>query len=770
MATVTIGMPIHNNGATLQRAIDSVMAQGFGDWLLWISDDGSEDDGPAIARDAAARDPRIRFIRNDPRLGVGNFAVALSRAESPFFVWLAGDDWWAPDFLEATLRGLQAAPGAVSIMPQAAFAGPRPRPVPNLEFLKGDGAGRIARFLAHPGGSRIYGLMRTGPLRRAFPKGPLHAFDWYIMVALLREGPQLSLPRTLLYREETPWPAYADARRAGLPGAEPGRFPILRLSLMLLRDRKLPLGAVPALWRLNMRKNAEYLAVNRPDVFARRHRVRAALGLRGLLTETDRAGIHEWLSARQTPEAPRPSLPAKVGRQADAVALIAFRNAADTLGACIDHYLAEGCRVVVMDNGSTDDSRAVVEARCTSDRLARHDLPYHGCFDLTAQLLAKTQIIGTLPDLWVIHADADEFVHPPEGTTLRQALEAARTAGKTVLSTPEEMFLPRHEDERHHRNDFRTTMTWRTRFRERDQKQRVFRSRVPLDLWMRTGGHTVTRDIAQVAEGALILRHYPGLSLDDLRANYVSRVFSRRDLLKTWHGTRRGADALTIAAPPEGALAPVGEPAPVWSSHMPPVFRPLPDKPAFVPTAAVDLIVLDGHGDPEGAIRQAIDKACPGLRLHVTRDVADLSGYRNVPCLHVIRDPEEHRPPGGDPAEGRAAAEAWVRRIAHARQGAILGRRPHAELRRDDIRQGSGNLVDVLGCILGPGTPAGPLFLSDPTTDRAARDIGDDPFGTITTVLARELGYGSRVPSPETGCVRPGTPPAEIGQSDRAAP
>ena len=745
-ATVTIGMPIHNNGATLRRAIDSVLAQGFGDWLLWISDDGSEDDGPAIARDAAARDPRIRFIQNAARLGVGNFAVALFRAESPFFVWLAGDDWWAPDFLEATLRGLQAAPGAVSIMPQAAFAGARPRPVPNLEFLKGNAAGRIARFLAHPGGSRIYGLMRTGPLRRAFPKRPLHAFDWYIMVALLREGPQLSLPRTLLYREETPWPAYADARLAGLPGAAPGRFPALGLSLMLLRDRQLPLGAVPALWRLNVRKHAEYLAVNRPDVFARRQRVRAALGLRGALGDTERADIHDWLSARQTPEAPRTSLPAKVGRQADAVALIACRNAADTLGACIDHYLAEGCRVVVMDNGSTDDSRAVVKARCTSDRLALHDLPYHGCFDLTAQLLAKTQIIGTLPDLWVIHADADEFVHPPEGTTLRQVLEAARAAGKTVLSTPEEMFLPRHEGERHRREDFRTTMTWRTRFRERDQKQRVFRSRVPLDLWMRTGGHTVTRDMAQVAEDVLMLRHYPGLSLDDLRATYVSRVFSRRDLLKTWHGTRRGADALTIAAPPEGALASIGEPAPVWSSHMPPVFRPLPDNKAFVPTAAVDLIVLDGHGDPEGAIRQAIDKACPGLRLHVTQDVGDLAGCPHVPCLHVIRDPEEHRPPGGDPAEGRAAAEAWVRRIAHARQGAILGRRPLAELRRDDIGQGGGHLFDLLGRLLGPGAPREPLFLGNRAMVPAQRVTTGDPFATITAPMAHELGYGPQSP------------------------
>lgn len=43
MAKVTIGMPLYNNEASLEKSIESVLAQTETDFELILSDDGSTD-------------------------------------------------------------------------------------------------------------------------------------------------------------------------------------------------------------------------------------------------------------------------------------------------------------------------------------------------------------------------------------------------------------------------------------------------------------------------------------------------------------------------------------------------------------------------------------------------------------------------------------------------------------------------------------------------------------------------------------------------------
>ncbi|TCO72045.1 glycosyltransferase family 2 protein [Rhodovulum euryhalinum] len=274
---VTICMPACEAAATLERAVASVRAQTVPDWRLIIADDASTDATWPLARAAAAADPRIEAIRQPARLGSQNFATGLDRAETPFFVWLAADDYWAPRFLEASLAVLEAAPAAVSALPRVRWTGRIDGP--RTDTLAGPAVQRLRRYLAAPGGTRMYGLMRTGVVRAAFPRQAMNAYDWVLMTGVLRAGAQIEVPEPLLFRERTDPLRYAEAVDALHRARLFRRFPVLAMSLAALRAGHIPLANLGDLAALNLRKHEEYLAVMRPGQFARRLRLFRALGL-----------------------------------------------------------------------------------------------------------------------------------------------------------------------------------------------------------------------------------------------------------------------------------------------------------------------------------------------------------------------------------------------------------------------------------------------------------------------------------------------------------
>jgi hypothetical protein len=67
MKKITIGLPVYNSARYLAAAIDSILAQSYGDFDLLISDNASTDRTEEICRDYAKRDPRIRYIRQSQK-------------------------------------------------------------------------------------------------------------------------------------------------------------------------------------------------------------------------------------------------------------------------------------------------------------------------------------------------------------------------------------------------------------------------------------------------------------------------------------------------------------------------------------------------------------------------------------------------------------------------------------------------------------------------------------------------------------------------------
>lgn len=112
---VSVIMAVHNEESFLAEALESVLAQGYRDFEVIVSDDGSTDATPTIARTYAERQPdRIRLLRAEQNQGKPfalNRALAVRRGE--LIAWLDGDDVMLPGKLERQVQALDAAPDAV---------------------------------------------------------------------------------------------------------------------------------------------------------------------------------------------------------------------------------------------------------------------------------------------------------------------------------------------------------------------------------------------------------------------------------------------------------------------------------------------------------------------------------------------------------------------------------------------------------------------------------------------------------------------------------
>src|SRR3990167_857582 len=100
---VSIGLPVYNGAATdrLPRSLDSLLNQTYHNIEITLSDNASTDGTEKICREYAARDSRIRYIRQKENRGVvANFQFVLAKAIGEYFMWAASVDAWAIIYIE----------------------------------------------------------------------------------------------------------------------------------------------------------------------------------------------------------------------------------------------------------------------------------------------------------------------------------------------------------------------------------------------------------------------------------------------------------------------------------------------------------------------------------------------------------------------------------------------------------------------------------------------------------------------------------------------
>lgn len=120
--TVAICMATYNGAQYLPQQLRSIREQTWEDWVLYVRDDGSEDDTLRILEDFVRKNPGKAVLLSTGSGNVGakeNFALVLSAASEDqrfsFFAFADQDDLWYPDKLEKSLALLenQAGPALV---------------------------------------------------------------------------------------------------------------------------------------------------------------------------------------------------------------------------------------------------------------------------------------------------------------------------------------------------------------------------------------------------------------------------------------------------------------------------------------------------------------------------------------------------------------------------------------------------------------------------------------------------------------------------------
>lgn len=112
--TVAVCIPTYNQAQFVGRAVESALRQtGYPHVEVWVSDDASTDNTPAVMAALAARDPRVHYHRHDKNLGIAeNASWVLKQPTAEFVVRLDSDDLLLPDYVRVLLERLVAHPDA----------------------------------------------------------------------------------------------------------------------------------------------------------------------------------------------------------------------------------------------------------------------------------------------------------------------------------------------------------------------------------------------------------------------------------------------------------------------------------------------------------------------------------------------------------------------------------------------------------------------------------------------------------------------------------
>jgi hypothetical protein len=100
-AGIRVYLVTYRRPVLLRRALASLLAQTFTDWVCELHNDAPGDDTPrAVLEEMAPGDTRFLYRPHDRNWGpVATFNQAHAGSAEPFFSLLEDDNWWEPSFL-----------------------------------------------------------------------------------------------------------------------------------------------------------------------------------------------------------------------------------------------------------------------------------------------------------------------------------------------------------------------------------------------------------------------------------------------------------------------------------------------------------------------------------------------------------------------------------------------------------------------------------------------------------------------------------------------
>lgn len=207
MPRVSIGMPVYNGAATIERALECLLTQDFADFELLISDNASTDETPEICARYAARDRRVSYRRNPVNLGAAaNFNLLVDWARGEYFRWAAHDDMCAPSHLRRCLEGFRdGPPGTVLCFPLTRIIDAQDREIEvyhdRVQALDRRPHRRLAVMLSNLElCNAVMGLIRTDALRKTRRTDRFRSSDVVLLSELAMLGGIVEIPEPLFWR------------------------------------------------------------------------------------------------------------------------------------------------------------------------------------------------------------------------------------------------------------------------------------------------------------------------------------------------------------------------------------------------------------------------------------------------------------------------------------------------------------------------------------------------------------------------------------------
>ncbi|WP_291322891.1 glycosyltransferase family 2 protein [Desulfonatronospira sp.] len=118
---VAVILSVHNGQAYLVPQLDSILGQTWQDFTLYIRDDGSTDNSPAILQEYARKDSRIRLIKTPGgNLGLTpSLKILLQAVRAQIIFFADQDDHWLPHKIQTMISSV---PKSLNTEPWVAFS------------------------------------------------------------------------------------------------------------------------------------------------------------------------------------------------------------------------------------------------------------------------------------------------------------------------------------------------------------------------------------------------------------------------------------------------------------------------------------------------------------------------------------------------------------------------------------------------------------------------------------------------------------------------
>ena len=261
---VTIGIPVRNQVEELRTAIDSALAQEYANIEIVVVDDASDDGTREVCEGLAAGESRVRYDRNETRLGaIEAHRHALAAAKGDYFMWLGAGDRLEPDYVLHCAAYLDERPDyilAAGRRRPAGDDGDSPALGGGFSLTLGDPVRRVEAFLEasiDPG--LWHGLFRRSQISADGITKAL-GFDFAFLVEAAFQGKMATVEKALCIGATVDEPVSPDdmAEELQLPQFQ-ARDPYLVIAAQVFCNiafRSPVYGTLPRIERLNLAANA----------------------------------------------------------------------------------------------------------------------------------------------------------------------------------------------------------------------------------------------------------------------------------------------------------------------------------------------------------------------------------------------------------------------------------------------------------------------------------------------------------------------------------